>query len=151
MGASNLFETRFLKLVLQNKQFANIGTTQGIPPSTANGSVYVSLHTADPADSTSQTTNEVSTGSYQNYARQAIARTTSAWTVSGNNAYNTTALAFPACGAAGSTSVTHFGIGDSSSNSTGLLFFSGALSSTLAVSNGITPQFAAGDLDVYCS
>lgn len=150
MGASNTFETGILKLVLQNKQFATIGTTQGLPPSTANGSVYVSLHTADPGDAGNQGTNEVSTGSYQNYARQAIARTTSAWTVSGNNAYNTTALDFPACGAAGSTSLTHFGIGQSSSGADPL-FFSGALSSTLAVSNGITPSFAAGDLDVFCS
>jgi hypothetical protein len=57
---------------------------------------------------------------------------------------NDAAITFPLCGATGST-VTNFGIGSDASGA-GNLFFKGA--SALAVSNGITPQFAAGALDI---
>jgi hypothetical protein len=149
MGASNWFENNILNLVLRNKQMPNVGTTQGLRTSTSNGVVWVSLHTADPGDSTSQATSEVATSGYGGYERVSVARTTSNWTLSGNNASNTTALSF-AQSTSGSTAVSHFGVGGSSSGA-GHMYFSGALSSTLNISAGITPQFAAGDLDIYCS
>ena len=76
----------------------------------------------------------------------AVARTSGGWTVSGNNASNTSTITFPTC-TGGSATLTHFGIGLASS-STGTLLFKGALSSSLAVSNNITPAIAAGDLDI---
>ncbi len=48
---------------------------------------------------------------------------------------------------AGSDTVTYFGIGSDSSGA-GNLFFYGALDSSLAVSDGIAPEFAIGALDV---
>lgn len=48
-------------------------------------------------------------------------------------------------GTGGSNTLTYFAIGTASS-STGKILLSGALTSSLAVYNGITPQFAAGAL-----
>lgn len=66
-----------LKLVFQNTTWANLGDATGVIKSTANGSLYISLHTADPSAG-NQTTSETA---YTGYARVAVARTSSGWTV----------------------------------------------------------------------
>lgn len=106
--------------------------------------LYVSLHTADPGVGGAQTTNETA---YTNYARIAIVRTTSGWSVPASGATANAALAqFAQCGATGAT-ITHVAIGTAASGA-GLVLYAGPLSSSLAVANGIQPQFAAGALDV---
>lgn len=106
--------------------------------------LYLSLHTADPGVGGSQTTNETS---YTNYARVAVARTTSGWDApSGAATANAALVQFAQCGVTGAT-LTHVAIGTDSSG-TGLVLYAGALTSSLAVANGIQPQFAAGALDV---
>lgn len=143
MSATNAFETALLALIFNNSNVANVGDATGLRGASSAGSLHVSLHTADPGEAGSQTTSEAT---YTSYARVAVARTSGGWTVSGNNASNTAAVAFPAC-TGGSNTITHFGIGTDSSG-TGNLLFKGALSSSLSVSNGITPSFAIGDLDI---
>lgn len=106
--------------------------------------LYLSLHTADPGVGNNQTTNETS---YTNYARIAVVRTTSGWTAPSGGATANAALAqFAQCGVTGAT-ITHVAIGTASSG-TGTVLYAGALSSSLAVANGIQPQFAIGALDV---
>lgn len=108
------------------------------------GNLYLSLHTADPGVGGAQTTNETA---YTNYARIAVVRTTSGWDVPSGGATANAALAqFAQCGVTGAT-ITHVAIGTASSG-TGTVLYAGALSSSLAVANGIQPQFAAGALDV---
>lgn len=145
MSATDTLETGLLALILQNANLANIGDVTGLRGSTTAGSLYISLHTADPGETGSQTTSETA---YTNYARVAVTRASGAggWTVSGNNGSNTSTITFPTGGASGAT-ITHFGVGTASSGA-GTLLFKGALTSSLAVSNGITPSFAAGDLDI---
>ena len=143
MSATNAFETDVLELIFNNVDIANIGDAAGLQNSATEGSLYVSLHTADPGETGDQTTNETA---YTNYARVAVARNSGGWTIAGNNCSNTAAVSFPQCGTTGAT-VTHFGIGTASSG-TGSLLFKGALTASRAISNGITPQFAAGELDV---
>jgi hypothetical protein len=143
MSASNTFETALLNLIFSNTDITDIGDAAGLQGSATAGSLYVSLHTSDPGEAGDQTTNETV---FTNYARVAVARSGAGWTVSGNNASNAAAVSFPQCGATGAT-LTHFGIGTDSAGA-GTLLFSGALSSSLAVSNGITVSFAIGDLDV---
>lgn len=143
MSKSNTFETDLLQLVFNNVDIALIGDAAGLQNSAAAGSLYVSLHTADPGEAGSQTTNETA---YTNYARVAVARTVGGWTVSGNTCSNAALVQFPQCGVTGAT-LTHFGVGTDSSGA-GKLLYSGALTSSLAVSSGIQPQFAAGDLDI---
>jgi len=136
-------ENSILKLILQNIAFANIGDAGGLQPSATAGSLYVSLHTADPGEAGSQTTNEVA---YTSYARVAVARSAGGFTVTAEVGTNTAAVTFPQC--TGSTATaTHFGIGTASSG-TGVLLFSGALNASLAIANLIQPEFAAGQLSI---
>jgi len=143
MSMSNAFETELLELVFNNNAIALIGDAAGLQPSAASGSLYVSLHTGDPGEAGTQSTNETV---YTNYARVGVVRTSGAWTIAGNTATNASLVQFPQCGATGAT-VTYVGIGTAASGA-GLLLFSGQLSSSLAVANLIQPQFAGGDLDI---
>ncbi len=143
MSATNAFETAMLNLYFLNTDHANIGDAAGLQNSAAAGSFYISLHTADPGETGTQTTSETS---YTGYARVAVARSGAGWTVSGSNVSNAAAVTFGAC-TVGTPTITHFGIGSDASG-TGNLNFKGALTSSLAVSPGITPAFAIGELDV---
>ena len=145
MSMSNAFETEILELIFTNSAIANIGDAGGLQPSATAGSLYVSLHTANPDEAGNQGSSETV---YTNYTRIGVARSGAGWTVSGNTATNAALIQFPQCGATGAT-ITHVGIGVSDVEyDSGLLLFSGALSSPLTVANLIQPQFAAGDLDV---
>jgi len=144
MSASNLMETKILELIFKNLAFANVGDAGGLQPSAAAGSLYVSLHTANPDEDGNQSVNECAYAGP--YARVAVARSAAGWTVAVANASNTAAVTFPAC-TGGSETATHFGVGVGASGGTALLFYA-ALDSNLAISNGITPEFAIGELDV---
>ena len=109
----------------------------------ANTDLYVALHTADPGEAGSQTTNECAFGSY---ARVTVARTSGGFTVSGDTASNTATISFPEC-TSGSETVTHVSIGTASSGA-GQIMYKGALTASRAVSSGITLQFAASALSV---
>ena len=143
MSKSNAFETSLLGLIFNNTDIANIGDAGGLQNSAAAGSLYVSLHTADPGEAGDQTTNE---SAYTSYARVAVARSAGGWTVAGNSATNTALTQFPEC-TGGSETITHVGIGTDSSGA-GTLLYSGALSANRSVSSGIQPQFAATALTV---
>lgn len=107
----------------------------------ANTNLYLALHTADPGESGSQTTSEAT---YTSYARIAVARSGSGFTVTNNTATNAALAQFPQCTGSSNT-ITHVSIGTASSG-TGQIIASGALSSSLSVSTGIQPQFAGGAL-----
>lgn len=143
MSMTNAFETALLNHYFVNATHANVGDVAGLLASAAAGSLYVSLYTADPGEAGDQTTNEAT---YTGYARVAVARSGAGWTVSGSNVSNAAAVPFGAC-TAGTNTITHFGIGSASSGA-GNLFMSGAVTAPLAVSSGITPSFAIGELDV---
>lgn len=148
MSGSNTLENSLLLLLFNNTAYANIGNAGGLPASTVAGSLYVSLHTADPGEAGNQSTSEAT---YTGYARVAVARSAAGWTVSGTaptQAANAAAVNFPAC-TAGSNVLTYFGIGSQSSGATATDFLmSGALTSSLTVSNGITPSFAISAMTV---
>lgn len=143
MSATNVFENGLLSLIFENANYANVGDATGLRGSSTAGVFWISLHTADPNETGTQTTSEAA---YTSYGRVSVARSTSGWSVASGVADNDAAITFPAC-TGSSSSVTHFGIG-SDETSTGNLFLKGATSATLAVSSGITPEFAAGALDV---
>ena len=141
MPKSTSASNSILALIFNATTWNLIAENDSTSPAT---NLYLSLHTADPGVGGSQTTNETS---YTNYARIAIARTTSGWDVPSGGATANAALAqFAQCGASGAT-LTHVAIGTDASG-TGLVLYAGALTSSLAVANGIQPQFAAGALDV---
>lgn len=124
-----------LKLICNATPWANVADNAATAPLT---NLYVSLHTADPGIGNAQTTNEVA---YTNYQRIAIARTVGGWTVTTNQAKNTALAQFDQCGATGATA-THVAVGTAASGA-GNVLWAGALNSSLAIANGIQPQFAA--------
>jgi len=143
MSKSNSWENGLLLLAFNNTNFANVGDATGLRGSTTAGSFYVSLHTGDPGEAGDQTTSEAT---YTSYARVAVARTSGGWTISTNSVVNAATITFPQC-TGGTNTITHLGVGTASS-STGVLIYSGALTSSLSVSNGITPSFAASALTI---
>lgn len=139
MSKSNTHENDYLKLIFNNVTMTLIGDAAGILASASAGSLYFSLHTADPGEAGDQTTNEAA---YTSYARVAVARTTGGFTVSTNTAALVANVSFPA-GTGGSGTATHWGIGASSSGA-GKLLYKGAISPTIVCGNGVTPQLTAG-------
>src|SRR5574342_681075 len=133
MAKSNTFENDLLLLIFNNADIALIGDAAGIQNSATAGSLYVSLHTADPGEAGAQNTNETT---YTGYARVAVARSGAGWTVSANAVANAAAITFGQC-TSGTPTITHFGVGTDSSGA-GKLLYSGALTASLAVSPGIT-------------
>jgi hypothetical protein len=139
MSLTNAAENSLLLLMFNNTDWANVGDAAGLQNSASAGSFYISLHTSDPGEAGSQTTNETS---YTDYARVAVARSGAGFTVSGNSVTLASEATFPAC-TGGSATITHFGIGSASSGA-GNLFLKGAISPTIAVGTGVTPILTVG-------
>lgn len=133
MSAGNATELDFLKYTFNATAI----------PWDGNANLYIALHTADPGEAGDQTTSEAT---YTSYARVAVARTAGGWTSSANPTVNAALIQFPTC-TGGSNTVTYVSIGTASSGA-GQILFSGILNSSLAVSNGIQPQFAASGLTI---
>jgi len=140
MSKGNTFENDWMKLIFTAAAIANIADNAASSPLT---NLYVSLHTADPGEAGDQTTSEAN---YTSYARVAVGRSGSGFTVSNNQAINAAAVTFPQC-TGGSSTVTYFAVGTASSGA-GKILYSGQLTAQLAISNGITPSFAIGALVV---
>lgn len=136
MSKSDTFENDLLKLIFNATAIANIADNAATSPLT---NLFVSLHTADPGESGTQTTSETT---YTSYARATVARTSGGWTVSGNSVSPASTISFPAC-TGGSATITHAAIGVASSGASKILY-SGALSPNIAVSSGVTPQITTG-------
>lgn len=131
MGTGATFANDVLKLFLQGVAIANIADNAAVSPLT---NLFVSLHTADPSAG-NQSTSEAA---YTPYARQPVARTSGGWTISGNQATPVALIGFPAA-TAGSEVETFAAIGTLVSGA-GKIMFVGAITPSLAVSNGVTPQ-----------
>jgi hypothetical protein len=138
MSKSNTNETGLLALIFNGTTFANIADNAGTSPATT---LTVALHTGDPGEAGNQSTNEAT---YTSYARVAVNRNSGGWTVSGNQVENAAQIDFPAA-TGGSETITHFSVGTGTGN---VMLYSGALTSSLAVSSGITPSFAAGAITI---
>ena len=132
MSKSDATENAFLKLVYQAVAWANVADNAASSPLT---NLYVSLHTSDPGEAGDQTTNETSYGSY---ARVAVVRSGSGFTVTGNSVSPAATISFPACTSSTAT-ITHFGIGTASSGA-GVLLYKGTVTPNISVSSGVTPQ-----------
>lgn len=140
MSKGNTFEADLIALIFNATAIADLAENDTTSPLTA---LYVALHTADPGEAGTQDASEAT---YTGYARVAVNRNSGGWTVSGGAVSNTAAVTFGAC-TAGSNTITYFSVGVAVSGATKILY-SGALTASLAVSAGITPSFAIGELDI---
>lgn len=133
MSLSNTTEAAVLDVLLR-------GTD---PSYRAGATQYLALFTADPGE----TASLASEANYTGYARVALTKASS-WTGTSSPYTNTNLIQFGAC-SAGSNTITHFAVVDTSSGAVSMMI-SGALSSSLAVSSGIQPQFSASSLSISC-
>ena len=135
MSKSDAFESALLALIFQNTNIANVGDATGLRGAAAAGQLFVALHTADPGEAGTQTTNEVA---YTGYARVGLARSSGAFTITGNSVSPAASVDFPAC-TAGSATATHFSVGVASTGA-GVVLYKGAISPAIAIAAGVTPQ-----------
>lgn len=140
MSKGNTFENELLEHIFNNADIPLIGDAAGLLASAGDGNLYVSLHTSDPGEAGDQETSEIA---YTSYARIAIDRAGTAWTVTANSASPAADIDFDEMtGGAGGT-VTHFAVGTASSG-TGKILYYGTLTPNIVVTNGVAPKVTAG-------
>jgi len=126
-----------VNLMYRATAWANVADNAASSPVT---NVTVHLHTASLTAGTG--TQAENKATYTNYAGVTAARSTGWAAASGGATSNASTLSFPQCGVTGNT-ITHVSTGDATNS-----WHYGALNSPLAVSSGITPQFAGGALTI---
>ena len=145
MSMTNAAAAALLAHYFENAAHTNIGDAPGLLASATPGVFYISLHIGDPSAG-DQTTSEAS---YTGYARKSIIRGAANWnivTADPATCKNAAVLTYDPCTALSDT-ITHFGVGSAASGA-GTLEFVGTVTPNLAVSNGITPEFAINALEV---
>lgn len=136
MSKSNTFENDLLLLIFNNTAIANIGDATGLPGSTAAGSLYWTLHTADPGEAGTAVTSETA---YTGYARVAAARSTAGFTVTGNSVSPPANVDFGECTDVPGGAITHFGIVNTASGA-GKLLYSGTMTPNITMAVGVIPR-----------
>lgn len=136
MSKSNVTENDYIKFIANAVAMPAYG-----------GVLYMHLHTADPGEGGTSSTNEAA---YTGYARVAVTRDASGFTVcdpdgtpnaNGSAFKNTAETTFPECtGALDDELETH----GSLCTASGQILYSGALTASLRITNLITPRFPAG-------
>src|SRR5271157_5719431 len=110
-GKGNTGAFGYLKAVFQ-AVFTDLPTIWQNAGSPATN-LYVSLHTANPGATGTQSTSEATYGGGTGYARVAVARAAGAggWTITGETITNTSVVTFGACVGGTGESETYVGIG----------------------------------------
>jgi hypothetical protein len=136
MSKSNDFENELLNLLFLNTAIANIGSAAGLQPSSSAGSVFAALHTADPGEAGTALTNEIS---YTGYARQALGRSGTNFSVSAGVLTQLLNVDFPeSTGGTGGT-VTFFSYVKEVSGAS-VILYSGAVGTAQVVNTGVIPR-----------
>lgn len=131
---SSTFSNDLLNLVFNGAAVAGLADNASASPL---ASLYVSLHTATPDFGGDQTTDE---SSYPGYARAAVARDPSGWTVLENTVSPTSTVTFPAATGAGTT-VSFFAVGVALTGTGKVLYF-GKFSPAMSITAGTIPQLS---------
>lgn len=139
MSKSNASENALLLLIFNNTNFANVGDATGLRGSSTAGSLQLSLHSADVGEAGNQSSNELT---YTNYARVAVPRDTTGFTVANNQVTLTANRDFPQRTDNGAAqTATHWAVGTASSG-TGTVLYKGVIGALRGFFTGL----AAGDL-----
>lgn len=129
MSLSNAAETDLLELIFNATSWGNLADNTATSPA---ANLTVALHTGDPGEAGTQTTNEATYGSY---ARVNVARTSGGWTISGNSVSPVSNITF-ATASSGSETITHWSVGTGTSDA---MIVSGTVTPNISVSTGVTP------------
>jgi hypothetical protein len=136
MSKSNTFENELLAHFFNNTAIAGIGDSAGVLPSATPGSLFLSLHTADPGEAGTQASSEIS---YTGFARQAVARSSAGFLVSGATVTLAANIDFPEMTAGAGGVATFFSVGKAASGATNILY-SGSVSPIITVAVGVIPR-----------
>lgn len=139
MSKSNTFENEILNLILNNTNIANVGDATGLRGSTTAGSVYLSLHTADPGEAGTAATNEIG---YTGYARQPVPRAAN-WTVASGVATLVPNVDFPEMTGGTGGTVTHFAVVKEVSGAS-VVLYKGTATPNQIIAAGVIPRIKAG-------
>lgn len=131
MSFGDTFENDLLKLIFNATAIADIAENDTTSP-TAN--ISVALHTADPGETGTQSTNETA---YTGYARVNVARTAGGWTVTNNSVSPVANIDFGECTASPGGAITHWSVGTTVSSK---LIGSGTISPSITVAVGVIPR-----------
>jgi hypothetical protein len=136
MSKGNVFASDILKLIFNATAIADLAQDDASSPATT---LTVALHTADPGEAGTQSTNEIS---YTGYARIAVARTSGGWTVTGGDPDPATVspvanIDFGEMTAGAGGTVTHFSVGTGVANKS---LYNGTVTPNIVVTNGVTPR-----------
>ena len=132
MSIGDTTENAIMLLIFNATAWGNYADNAASSPQT---NVHCSLHTADPGDSGTMSTSEIT---YTSYARVNVARTSGGWTVTNNSVSPVANIDFPA-GTGGSGTATHFSTGKTGGGATAILF-SGTVTPNIVTGNGVTPR-----------
>ena len=142
---TNLAKDDLLDLMFTNVAFPNVGDTAGLPPSVGAGTWNIELHTGNTIDNTS-TVQTQAVAAYTGYVSQTVARSVAGWTIGSGLVDNDAAITFP-ISTSGPETETDVSLGGNDAGGDVMQIF-GTLAADLIVNNGITPEFAAGALDI---
>lgn len=137
MSISDATESNILKLIYNATAWANYADNAAATPQT---NIDNALHTADPGDSGSMSTSEVT---YTSYARTSVPRSTGGWTVSGTSptvVNPVAAIGFP-LGTGGSGSAAFWSTGKTGGGAATILL-SGTVTPNIVTGSGVTPQLS---------
>lgn len=130
MAKGNTFINDLLKLIFNATAIANLADNAASSPLT---SLYLGLHTADPGAGGNQTTSEAA---YSGYARQAQARTSGGFTVTGQSVALAAAATFPQAPAAATDVLKFWSVGTASSG-TGKVLYSAPIGANLGAGTAV--------------
>lgn len=125
-------ENAVMALIFNATAWANYADNAATSPQTQ---IAVGLHTADPGDSGTMSTSEIT---YTSYARAAVNRNSGGWTVTGGSVSPAANIDF-VTGTGGSGTATHFTAGKTGGGAAAYIA-RGAISPTIVSGNGVTPR-----------
>lgn len=143
VGKNGAFQDDLLAHYFENAAHADVGDAAGLPVSIGPGSIFHSLHTADPDGGTQSTSEHIWTP----YGRIAVGRAGANWDIASGIADNAAAITWATKTGGGDETATHTGLGFATSGATAL-YYSGANTPNLSVTNGVQPEIAAGGLTI---
>lgn len=135
MSSTTQFATAFLKFYFQRIPIPNIADDATVDPVTE---IFISFHTASPGAAGVQTSHECS---YTGYVRVLLARSDSAWAVTGAECNPKADVEGSYC-SAGTETISHWGIGRAADGS-GVLDFYGEIDTPFEITATNTPKISS--------
>jgi hypothetical protein len=131
---ANVTEDALLNLIFSATTWANYAINASASPET---NIVAALHTADPGEAGTGSTNEIT---YTSYARTNVARSTG-WTTSSAGSVSPAAIISFIAGTGGSGTASFFSLGKSGGGASPILF-SGTVTPNIVCGSGVQPQLS---------